>query len=811
MSPYNQKFYRNNTTGSGKFVLAATEHLELELAKLEARRHALEDALAIAHAAESDEPHHLLLPQGDEHDVDENEQGSVTPNPEPQSKTEDEIENLANTIGTLYVGSEGAVRFFGPSGGSESLLLRSSEQQSPSLSRFDHLPELDSSYLPPEILHCINSFPLSPNIPTQSILTSILSFLPSIERAIALCDTFLEHLSWMFHIVSRQEVVERLIPAVYKQKDIPYGPHQLSLILVVMGIGALVDLQLEPYNLEAQHYYLLARAALVLQPVLTQASIVTVKAVHLMSIYNGMSGKESNLERSYALLNLAGQIATRIGVHVDPSMWNFQGRELYERRVYFWNLLSATLWQSLVTGRPPAILSNYIDCKIPTAEEEDKFQQGEVPLGFGIWGFQASTACLLPVVRATLGTKPPPYEGVLELEQKIRQFVTPPADAQAQSEGTAQSMRRFVRSHYQDLMLLYLHRAFFLQAMTDYPENPLLSPYGKSVTTAYHSACVILDDTRSQYTKTPLLTARVWRIWSFAFAAAVVVGTVAMKGLHLNLQPPALDTLRMTCNVFRKAASINSRAAKALPVLEMILRKALDAQRTYQGKTQNQIVIPTLASASASPVAPPNHEKDEMSVIVGRPTVIYSRKDESKSASSSPRSRDQSTPSRIQDAAAPSTLPADSLLSQPLTNMPSSNEPSSSPTPYSSLSTYSHADGSFSNPYQSCPATTSTSSQSDLSEGWESLFHETSSGPIYQHRLNYHDFHPAGGGQRYESGYSHSQRQTREGFGSVDTAGYQAHGHGPSYNLDASYNDRWMSFMNYSDVMESFGSAQPHQ
>ncbi|KAL0069169.1 hypothetical protein AAF712_003857 [Marasmius tenuissimus] len=102
-----------------RFVLAATEHLELELAKLEARRHALEDALAIAHAAESDEPHHLLVPQGDEDDEDEKEQGSVTPNPEPQMKTEDEVENLANTIGTLYVGSEGAVRFFGPSGGSE--------------------------------------------------------------------------------------------------------------------------------------------------------------------------------------------------------------------------------------------------------------------------------------------------------------------------------------------------------------------------------------------------------------------------------------------------------------------------------------------------------------------------------------------------------------------------------------------------------------------------------------------------------------------------------------------------------------------
>jgi hypothetical protein len=38
-----------------------------------------------------------------------------------------------------------------------------------------------------------------------------------------------------------------------------------------------------------------------------------------MSIYNGMSGKESNLEQSYILLDLAGQVALR----VRPPVWSF--------------------------------------------------------------------------------------------------------------------------------------------------------------------------------------------------------------------------------------------------------------------------------------------------------------------------------------------------------------------------------------------------------------------------------------------------------------------------------------------------------
>lgn len=243
------------------------------------------------------------------------------------------------------------------------------------------LQELDPSYLPDEINQLCQGFPFTPpGMQTQVVIDMIETFLPPIERAIELTDTFLEHLSWMFHIVSRQLVVGELIPTIYKLNHNTYGPHDLALMLITLGIGALVDLNLPPYNLEAQHYYRLACAALGLQPVLTQQSIVTIKTLHLISIYNGMSGKESNLEQSYMMLSLAGRLAlgvsllknpycahtheifpkigfrtllccpvgsslTSSSLDVDPSSWGFQGREAYDRRVYFWNLLAAILWQ----------------------------------------------------------------------------------------------------------------------------------------------------------------------------------------------------------------------------------------------------------------------------------------------------------------------------------------------------------------------------------------------------------------------------------------------------------------------------------
>lgn len=70
-------------------------------------------------------------------------------------------------------------------------------------------------------------------------------------------------------------------------------------------------------------------------------------------------------------------------------------------------------------------------------------------------------------------------------------------------------------------VLLFLHRAYFAQAMMEHGDNPLSSPYSQSVVAAYSSACVVLQDTKDQFLKKPFLCARIWRIWSFTFSAAV--------------------------------------------------------------------------------------------------------------------------------------------------------------------------------------------------------------------------------------------------------------------------------------------------
>lgn len=85
---------------------------------MEARMHALEDALAIVNAADSNRPHPLLDGSFVLEDEDEDPDDPIL---KPIQETQDKPSSaLTDGLGTLYIDDEdGATRFFGPSGGSE--------------------------------------------------------------------------------------------------------------------------------------------------------------------------------------------------------------------------------------------------------------------------------------------------------------------------------------------------------------------------------------------------------------------------------------------------------------------------------------------------------------------------------------------------------------------------------------------------------------------------------------------------------------------------------------------------------------------
>ena len=79
------------------------------------------------------------------------------------------------------------------------------------------------------------------------------------------------------------------------------------------------------------------------------------------------------------------------------------------------------------------------------------------------------------------------------------------------------------------IALLYVHRTFFAQALSDHPTDPLRSPYSPSFLAGYRSACILLSSLREQFALFPVQIARFWVLWTHAFSSAVSVLPVAVR------------------------------------------------------------------------------------------------------------------------------------------------------------------------------------------------------------------------------------------------------------------------------------------
>lgn len=140
----------------------------------------------------------------------------------------------------------------------------------------------------------------------------------------------------------------------------------------------------------------------------------------------------------------------------------------------------------------------------------------------------------------------------MELDRKVREFpisaealalvedLEAPPDAEPPSPSAA--MQSSVMSHSREvsayigfsrcvefaadrataaLVLLYIHRSFFVQSIIDCPENPLRSAYAPSFLAAYRASSIILKMIREQYTANPNIATRFWSNWTFSFSASV--------------------------------------------------------------------------------------------------------------------------------------------------------------------------------------------------------------------------------------------------------------------------------------------------
>jgi hypothetical protein len=161
---------------------------------------------------------------------------------------------------------------------------------------------------------------------------------------------------------------------------------------------------------------------------------------------------------------------------------------------------------------------------------------------------QYSAKMCTEIAQQMLTAQPPSCSTAIALDIKVRRCPTPPEQIMVEgAEYLLQHYNRTIRDVRTSLVirplqiitdsyicfavvLLFIHRAFFMQTLIDNPQDPKNSQYWISFDTAYSCAQSITRATRDCFARAPSLTVYAWNVWTSTFASAVSDALSCLSG-----------------------------------------------------------------------------------------------------------------------------------------------------------------------------------------------------------------------------------------------------------------------------------------
>ncbi|KAF7376608.1 Zn(2)-C6 fungal-type domain-containing protein [Mycena sanguinolenta] len=230
----------------------------------------------------------------------------------------------SEALGSFSVNQDGNAVYFGPTAGTEALFSIEGVSD-------DTHPEQCLSFTA-----ITESFPFSPNKTTwaaDQALEQLFAQLPLEVRAWSLCQIYFRNGCWTGMPVMQSEAVELLTliyhPNTGTQHQPPATPQQMAVLYLIFALGSLVDLDLPPYNSDADHYFDVACAAMSIRPFFESPTVVTVQALALISCYYAHGGRRFSMDGAWNTISLASNLSQRLGLRKHPTV----------SRVEFINLL----------------------------------------------------------------------------------------------------------------------------------------------------------------------------------------------------------------------------------------------------------------------------------------------------------------------------------------------------------------------------------------------------------------------------------------------------------------------------------------
>ncbi|KAI6001034.1 fungal-specific transcription factor domain-containing protein [Pisolithus orientalis] len=623
------------TTGQGnRFVLASTTELHDKISELCNRVRQLEDALRISHSMVSGDRHPLLSEELLQIKAPlQREPPSLRNVSKNEVKREDQNSEVVDAFGSLSINAAGGANYHGSIANSW-YFLQNEVSDGPG-SDSDRLNVL-KSLLSPMILGRSGAFPIVPSsqhppVAESEDLRQIFWNLPEASKAQVLIQSYFRLGTWIYNPISEQDFNEEIYHIFYERNahpaaDDPLVSHKLSVMFIVLAIGTFMNTQIPAYSIDAEKYYHLARAALFQRSLLDNPTVSAVQALFLMTFYLFLSDRHGSSSGSrWVMMGTTIKIAQSIGLHRDPSKWLTDAREILRRRTLFWELYTYDSWQCITLGRPPSFNLAHIDCKLPSAGDDDD--------SFHTWKHRFTSECMSVIHDQAFGAKTPSYDTVLHLDRKLRAFPVPPNLQVVGFGGSANSteprhqdsvlviLQRHIVLAIREMNLLSLHRSFFARALTDHPKDPLGSSYGTSVIAAYRSAGSLVALMRNLHTQIKEPSERIWFLWTHMFSCAIVLGSVVTRCPSMSLAPSALVQLDSACELFSKTA----HGFRAQPVLDIMMTLREKAHHSLEEYRSGKVPPITRQLSSQSEPRSPFNENDEL-VLCGK-TRLVDKKD----------------------------------------------------------------------------------------------------------------------------------------------------------------------------------------
>ncbi|KAF7378267.1 Zn(2)-C6 fungal-type domain-containing protein [Mycena sanguinolenta] len=420
--------------------------------------------------------------------------------------------------------------------------------------------------------------------------------LPDEPRAWALYEVYVADASWYATPILPDELHE-LIKRMYNSTSKLYdtSPHALAVIFFTFSLASLADLSLPAYDSQADIYFGHGCAALARQSIYGSTDLNTIQALILAGLYCATGGPRYDIDAASRLTSMATGLCQTLGLRKflfwaaiksgtllldrEADYTRFDDKIAQRRRALFWETYSLDTYQSLIlsSGHSLTIALADISCEFPA---DTGGEGGMSEFLYTKWTFTREVTA--PIAEVYTRETPPTYHEVADFDQRLRQFLDYVPVPRCFDETTfsayvyANFIPRFVGT-----LMMYIHRASFIQVLQDWPLNPLASPHAASFLAAFHGASMIVKSDMRSFSLYPERFYRWWPIWSSLVNASFIFGSIITKSPISEIAPVAFAELLEAVELVHKGAMHSSLAESNLPLLRRLRNKATAAYNTF--------------------------------------------------------------------------------------------------------------------------------------------------------------------------------------------------------------------------------------